>query len=344
MSNQLKLLISTLFIVVIILCICLTRFYYDVTKNTDNVSDDGKVADIVRIYGDMQIFRSVNGCYGVLDADNTVVIEPEWLEILYVTTETVIVSQRMENEVLIGGIDYEENVVLPFVFRSMERLNTQYYVGTVADDEKCILYDADFEPVFQRSWDAAEYENGILILETDGCQFSYYIADGQPVLHRGELQCTIGNLPLNWKISNQVYLSDLTAEDLLRINTCVSQYMDMLTVLNDFSGLADISSVEYTGSLTKPGSFQNLVLDEISDFSFSLSENEKEKGGYDFIFTVSCHEESAEVSGEDGGYRNALMHLHFLRNSENEMILTSADINFQSVEVPVTESATADDE
>ena len=109
MNNRAKLLISVLFIAVIVLCVGLTRFYFDVTKNTANINGENRVKSIINTYGDMKVFESVNGFYGVLDADGAVVIEPEWMEILDITPEMVLVSRRMNDAVLIGGIDYEEN-------------------------------------------------------------------------------------------------------------------------------------------------------------------------------------------------------------------------------------------
>ncbi|MDE5768053.1 MAG: hypothetical protein K2H82_01575 [Oscillospiraceae bacterium] len=64
-KNQVNFLISTLFIVVIILCVILTRFYFDVTKNTENRTRDSQIDAVVRTFGNMQVFRSVNGGYGL---------------------------------------------------------------------------------------------------------------------------------------------------------------------------------------------------------------------------------------------------------------------------------------
>ena len=106
MNSQTKFLISMLFIVVIILCVVLTRFYFDVTKNTESHARDSRVESVVKSFGEYQVFRSADGGYGLLNSDLTVLIEPDWLEILDVTENMVLVSSRIDNQVLIGGIDY----------------------------------------------------------------------------------------------------------------------------------------------------------------------------------------------------------------------------------------------
>ena len=122
MSSRAKLLISILFILANILTIGLTRFYFDVTKNNGKIGSDDKVDSIIQSYGDMQVFRNPGGYCGVINSDGAVVIEPEWMEILDITSSIILVSRRIGNDVLIGGIDYEENIVLPFVYSGFHAL------------------------------------------------------------------------------------------------------------------------------------------------------------------------------------------------------------------------------
>ena len=153
MSSRSKLLISVLFIAAIILCIALTRMYLDGAKNTGHTDANDQVKSIVRTYGSMRVFESTNGYYGILNEDDAVMIEPEWMEILDVTDSLVVVSRRIEDAVLIGGIDYEENVVLPFVFSSMEPVGNGYFLGTVAEDDSILVYDQAFRLAFPRSYE-----------------------------------------------------------------------------------------------------------------------------------------------------------------------------------------------
>ena len=130
MSSQTKFLISMLFIVVIILCAVLTRFYFDVSKNTGSSSRNSRVEAITHTFGEIQVFRSEDGGVGLLNADLSVLIEPDWLDVLDVTDKLILVTDRLDNRVLTGGIDYEENIILPFVFRSMEKTENNIHIGT----------------------------------------------------------------------------------------------------------------------------------------------------------------------------------------------------------------------
>lgn len=322
MSSQTKFLISMLFIVVIIFCVVLTRFYFDVTKNTESDTHSSRIDSIIRSFGDMQVFRSVNGGYGLLDADMTVLIEPEWLEILDVTENLILVSGRLNDTVLIGGIDYEENIVLPFVFRSVQKLGDGYHLAIVEEDSRCIVYDRNYQPAFQESFASVSYYNKLLTLETENDCLYYDMSEQPPALRRAEFSCKIAeNLELNWKIANQVYLAELHTEDLRRINQIVSAYLLMLQE-NDFSNLSAISSSEYFNTLAKPDSFTGILSDHVSHFSFSR----RESGAYDFTFTISYHQDAVPEE------KQMQIHLYFRKNAENQMILTAADLTSAALE------------
>ena len=333
MSSRAKLLVSVLFIAVIILCIGLTRFYFDVTKNTGNTGTDHKVERIVRTFGNRRVFQSANGFCGVLDENDAVIIEPAWMEIQDVTDRLVVVSKRINDQVLIGGIDYEENVVLPFVYRSLASIGGGYRVGIVAEDDTCIIYNSDYRPAFFRSYDSVAYDKEILRLSVGEDEFTYYVGDDVPVLRDARLSCDIGGKILQWRVGNQVFLSDLKEADLRRMDYCVEQYMDML-IRNDFTDLIQIASGDYLTPLTRPGSFTGLQIRQAD--GFSLNKDEKEKDVYVFSFTLDCRPEKA---GGEIPAQTVAVQLSFRRNAENSMILTSAGLDYRSAEQPAPTEA-----
>ncbi len=340
MSNQTKFLISLLFIVAIILAAGLTRFYFDVTKNTDHTDEQDKIASLVHSYPNgMCVFKSTNGFFGLLDAEGAIIIDAEWREILTVTDHMVLVSRTVQNEPLIGGIDFEGNVILPFTFRSFEALTDRCYLAQVAEDERYVVYNDAFEAMFQYSWENAVYDSGMLTLEKDGCTFAFYIADEEPIFRRAQMTCLIGDKPLNWNVSNRIYLSELEPQELIRINQCVSDYLDML-VTNDFERLPEISAPEYSSALSKTDLFKGFVFDEINGFSFSSLDREKKV--YDFTFTIQYHSETpvetgtetiaepAEIYSETSG--SVQVHLYFQRDSSHQLILTSVALDYRKVQ------------
>ena len=332
MSSRSKLLISVLFIAAIILCIALTRMYLDGAKNTGHTDANDQVKSIVRTYGSMRVFESTNGYYGILNEDDAVMIEPEWMEVLDVTDSLVVVSRRIEDAVLIGGIDYEENVVLPFVFSSMEPVGNGYFLGTVAEDDSILVYDRAFRLAFPRSYEKAEADDsGMLSLTVSDCAFDYYLGGDSPVLRRASMTSDICGVALQWRVANQVYLNDLNENDLLRINKIVTSYMLMLQE-SSFDELPAISASDYIAGLTKPGSFAGMAFDEISGFSFASADG---NSAYDFSFTASYHLTDAEAEQMPG--TAVQVQLRFRRNTDNKMILTSSNLNFQGAASAVTE-------
>ncbi len=332
MSSRSKLLISVLFIAAIILCIALTRMYLDGAKNTGHTDANDQVKSIVRTYGSMRVFESTNGYYGILNEDDAVMIEPEWMEVLDVTDSLVVVSRRIEDAVLIGGIDYEENVVLPFVFSSMEPVGNGYFLGTVAEDDSILVYDRAFRLAFPRSYEKAEADDsGMLSLTVSDCVFDYYLGGDSPVLRRASMTSDICGVALQWRVANQVYLNDLNENDLLRINKIVTSYMLMLQE-SSFDELPAISASDYIAGLTKPGSFAGMAFDEISGFSFASADG---NSAYDFSFTASYHLTEAESEQMPG--TAVQVQLRFRRNTDNKMILTSSNLNFQGAASAVTE-------
>ncbi|MDE6730570.1 MAG: hypothetical protein K2J71_07335, partial [Oscillospiraceae bacterium] len=234
------------------------------------------------------------------------------------------------------GVDYEENMVLPFVFSSLEKLGDGYHLGIVREDGRSVIYDKDYQPVFQESFEKVSYHNKLLTAQTAQGSYLFDMSGDVPVLRSAALHCKLFGSVLNWKISNQFYLSSLTVEDLKLINQHVMAYMDML-MTQDFSGLGAISSEEYTGNLMKQQIPEDISLKRISQFWFS----QRESGAYDFAFRINYHNyhnyhkilkypDSPErqpklqipVSGQ------AEIHCYFRRNAENKMILTAADLQF----------------
>lgn len=332
MNNRAKFLISVLFIAAIILTIGLTRFYFDVTKNNAKVSSDEKVVNVLQSYGDMRVFQNANGLCGVIDADGAVLIEPEWLEILDVTPDVVLVSRRMKSSVLVGGVDYEENVVIPFVFRSFQELTPGLYAATVDADGLVLLYDASYQMMLPSAYESAVYQENTLLLRAENGSFSYTFTEGSLKLHRAELQCAIGTEKLNWRVSNQVYLADLAEDDLRRMNRSVSAYISML-IDDDFTDLPEIAQTDSIGGLTRPGTMPDAKFDRVSDFSLTKADPDVYGAdAYDFAFTAEYHltDEAAQT---------VHIHLFFRRDAENDMILSSANLNFQGTERPAPTDA-----
>lgn len=324
MSNRAKLLISILFIAAIILTIGLTRFYFDVTKNNVKIDTDQKIESIIKSYENKHVFRTENGYCGVVNENGAVIIEPEWMEVLDVTDDLVLVSRRIGDTVLIGGLDYEENIVLPLVYSEFKELGEDYLAGIVAEDGSCLIYRRDYTLALPSAYEEASYENGDLELSSQGCTYVYHPENDKLQLQAAQMQCAVGGKMLNWRVSNQVYLTELDEHDLQRISRCITVYTDML-IQDDFSDLSSITSSDFFSALSKPGSMPDAKIDALGGFSLS----KQESATYDLAFTATYH-----TGGSPEHAQSVQMHLFLRRNAENQMILTSANLNFRSASKP----------
>ena len=178
---------------------------------------------------------------------------------------------------------------------------------------------------FPGGYDAASFDNGYLILTADDSSFWYSMEGDKPALHRAELNSAVGSQVLSWRVSNQVYLSELSEQDLLHLSKCITAYTEML-IGDDFSELASITTSDYLSGLSKPGTMPGAQIDRIFDFYLSRQGTEL----YDLAFSALYRS-----SGERESSQTVQMHLLFRRGTDNHMLLTSANLDFQSAEPPV---------
>lgn len=79
MSKHLKIFVSVLFIVIIILSVCITRFYFDVSKDTGkNISTPVIYSRTEKSVNGLYIFKSESGLLGVSDENSNIILEPQW--------------------------------------------------------------------------------------------------------------------------------------------------------------------------------------------------------------------------------------------------------------------------
>jgi beta-N-acetylhexosaminidase len=110
---------------------------------------------------------------------------------------------------------------------------------------------------------------------------------------------------------------------------------DML-IADDFSTLSSVTSSDYLSGLTKPGTMPGAQIESVSGQYLSMPDSET----YDLAFTALYRADGERTAGQ-----MVQMHLMFRRGTDNHMILTSANLDFQSTEPPApTEDEEADEE
>lgn len=230
MSKHLKIFVSALFMVIIILAVCITRFYFDVSKNTGN---NTSTADIYskseqKVNG-MCIFESENSLFGVIDEDNNIILESQWQSVEIENNGFFIVSDVFRDDTLYGCLDSEGNTIVPFIYSGFEKFGTEdmlFYIGKISDSDSCIVYDSDFNPCLGRVWDSFEIDGNKIKLYYNDNVYSYF-ADSDGISLKSVI---IKNKAMNRRYSisssSRIILSKLDYVSLEKISDCISAYLN----------------------------------------------------------------------------------------------------------------------
>lgn len=308
MNKHIKLLVSVLFIVIIMLTFGLSRFYFDVSKNTGTVKEP---TEIVR-YGpkdasDNKIFQSDNDLYGIVDANDRIIISPQWNSLEFAENSFCIASKKINNQLLTGCIDYEENIVVPFVYKSIEPKkigDVNVYTAVVREDNETILYNNSFKPLLNRAWEAVNFKDNRIIFSDNNNKFTYTLTEKDFIFSEAIVNDTILNTDLHLVLSSKVMLSKLTPDMIEKAINCFAAY-SAYAFSNDFSFISDTdsNSVSSAYMLFSPQSsvYLGASLKEINEISMY---NLKEADGTQFLYV------SANVKAD-------------IEYSENEAVLTA---------------------
>ena len=116
-----RLIVSLLFIVIILLAVAITRFYSDTSKSASGGSAQTDIER--RVATDLsgnQIFEDSNGLYGVVDDSDRVIVPAEWADLSFAGEGRCIAAKRISGSLMKGAVDYEGNIVVPFIYRNIE--------------------------------------------------------------------------------------------------------------------------------------------------------------------------------------------------------------------------------
>ena len=150
-----KLVISALFIVIILLAVAITRFYSDPKQSTsDTWTTSGEIQEISSDSDGNKIFRGDSGLYGIIDQSSRIIVADEWDLLEFTGNGKCTASKSVRGKKLSGCIDYEGNIVVPLIYKSISRHragNFTFYLAQAESDGSCVVYDEDFTPCLGRS-------------------------------------------------------------------------------------------------------------------------------------------------------------------------------------------------
>ena len=150
--------VSVLFVVIAVLAVGIISFRISTSGGTDNNSAQTEITRKLAIDASgNRIFEGDGGLYGIVDHNDKVIVAPEWTELEFADGSLCIASKRINGRMLSGCIDYEGNVMIPLIYRNITRHGTDnftFYVAEADSDSSCIIYNENFIPLFNRSWES----------------------------------------------------------------------------------------------------------------------------------------------------------------------------------------------
>lgn len=230
MNRHTRLVVSVLFFVIIVFSISLTRSYFDGSKDT---ADAPVTVEIVRRLeedsaGNM-IFEGSGGLYGIVDPNNRVVAAPEWNELQFAQGGRCIASKRIGGKLLWGCIDYDGNIVVPFIYSSISRYNSGgcvFYSAKSAADSSCVIYGEDFTPCFRNSWEKVQVSGSDVQLVTKSAELSFTAGENGLVCKKAAVSGEVLNCGFTVNMYSRILLSKLDCPTILAITDAVEKYIE----------------------------------------------------------------------------------------------------------------------
>lgn len=177
------------FLVLIVgLAVAVSRFY---TVKTDDLSGSSSVfsapeQDSCRIFQE-----ETTGLYGLSDADGRIIAAAEWKSLSFIGDNGIAAVKQIGAESVMGVLDREGNVIVPFVYQDLSYVNNQILVGKLLHEDLYFLYDRSFQDLTNCTWNAYLLKDDGLTLQRGTDSFFYQQTNGGIALRSFDLQRTI---------------------------------------------------------------------------------------------------------------------------------------------------------
>lgn len=242
MNKHIKLLVSVLFIAIIILAIGITSFNFDTSQKTGIIAEPDEIVSFTDTdYSGNRIFKNDDGLFGVADRNERIIIEPHWKKLSFAGNNICIASGFVNGKLLTGCLDFEENIVVPFVFDKIENKNindTVYYIASVKESECYIIYNENFIPCFNRTWQSVDIEQNKLILSYNDNTYVYAVNSNGMILKNVSVKGQALDTDYTINLSSRVMLSKLNFSMLEKVSDNLGAYISY-AFTDDFSFILD---------------------------------------------------------------------------------------------------------
>lgn len=186
MNKHTKLVVLALTALLVLLVVATVSYSLDISRDAE--SSDGNSVDS----NGNQIMQGEEDLYGVVDSAGNTLIEAEWAQLRFISTQYLAAVQTDGSSNQVGVIDLDGHVVAPFVYTDIYALTPSYFVAVLSETEQIVLYDSDFHAIYGCVWDAYTWSDQILTLTSGSDTFTFSLEDSAITAQHAALMRTAG--------------------------------------------------------------------------------------------------------------------------------------------------------
>ena len=344
MNKHVRLAATLLFVVFIILAAAITRFYINVPeKSTSTVGETDIVKKLESDTDGNWMFYDGKGRYGIVDSEDRIIVSPEWYDIQFPRNGKCIAAKGSGFNAVYGCIDYEGNIIVPFIYKKIERQELRdinYFIAESLTDGSFVLYDENFLPCFRKTWDKCEVQGDELILTDSYGSYTYTATNYGLLFTRAVVEGEMMDQPYSLNISSKVLLSKLDAPMIESMISNTEKYIEYA-----FSGEDELLSEITAGSRSD---FEKLFPDDhrliskklrgITELHIYSIRSQNEQPCFQAAFSADIEFEYPDENGTAktaGGIYKAAV--DFTGSSENNLRAVSAGFEENAPVIPKPE-------
>lgn len=328
---------------IILLAVAIRKFYSDTTPSTGNNTFQTDIIDSIDTdKSGNRIFKDSTGLSGIIDSNDRIIVSPEWHELKFTDNNICIARLRINEKIMTGCIDYEGNIIVPFIYNSIEYIQKdgfEFYIA-VSGDNSCVIYDSKFVPYFGRSWKSYSLSDSEITLKTENASYGYAINKDGFRLKSAEIIGKTIDRSYVLSVYSRILLSKLNVSMLEKMTDIAGKYIEYAYTGND-AILEDIKNdgrAGFTQMFPEDHRILSKKLLNISDIFMYSVRSDDDKPHYAISVTTDTEiEYSDEKSGKNTIRSEYTAVIEFSGYSENDLTAVSGKFTQDEPEYPKPE-------
>lgn len=316
-----KLIFAVLFVVFIIAAFSLIKFYFDVNKENDSLSqDDNNIIDNLDTdKDDYKIIRNDDGLMGLKDDNDRIILESKWNNIYFLKSGRFAVQQEKEDDLRIGIIDSDENCITPFIFDKLALISQDFLAGYFNDDKLFSLLDTSGNIISEKMWTSFKYneQTDSITLTDETGNYSYKYENNVLTCIGVDFSRNVDKYPVKYHSEDSKLLENIMPEKIYSIYDTACIYLNFL-LSGNMNDISDITNEQFFNSLSAKDFFENCEIKKIDNLNIGFSENDPEAYVLSTEITYNYEDEDKTIEN-----LKSLISLSFVRDENKSIILKS---------------------